>query len=569
MPIIDFNPESLLSGYQDQINSFNKKQNSSLLFHKSLAKTTTTSLQSVAIPELGTSVGIGSFSGETTKEFRRMKAQSHISAILDELKRTIARASMQTEFQGLPTPPLTNEQWEYFEYSRDVPKLLNAGASDLVNTLWGLRHALCYQLLIYTYYQSQEKYTVEDVNLFKLGIFGSLTPTSDIDIGVQYSKKTQRKVGIIADVIRTFEDAFISLTQKYSLAYDIEPYASIEFLDDDEGGLFYCDSTDFDNNDLMQIMPAIGASIIRNVVQSSIDVCPKTYPDIRRYKSQQHHTGGTIDTITALINTFTFNDITKYFITTVKDSLNAALLQIDKTQLQTNVDYISRMLTNPKWLPDAKVLAIKYMTKPYNDSRNLYYSNIETAEALLANESFFLFDRGASIEKSVRVALMKQNAEALVFRAESYVSPSTVMHIVRVLQAGEKLEPSPSCKNLLVKKSKAQCAIGTYGYIMSCMEQIGYLYRFNKTYCENNKTPCEENSHKDPIKCKSKFDKYFPRLVDGLLRFRKSSSNQTGGKRRNYSKKLHKLKTQKRKNISKRNSKQLRHRTNKRMRTHI
>jgi hypothetical protein len=558
MPIIDFNPESLISGYQAQINSFNKKQKSSLSFHDSFENTTaTTSLET---------------------------AQSNISAILNELKGTIAGATIkepnkQTVFQGLSTLPLTDQQWEDFEYSRDVPKLLNAGESHLANTLWGLRHALCYQLLIYTYYKSQENYTEDDLNLFKLGIFGSLTPTSDIDIGIQYSKKTQRTVGIIAHVIRTFEDAFISLTQKYSLAYDIEPYASIEFLDDDKGGLFYCDSTDFVETDLMQIMPAIGASIIRNVVQYSIDVHPDAYHDIRRYKLQHQQSGGTVDSITRLINTFTFDDIEKYFKSTVEYNKTTSqpnsgatedgntppphLSDIAEDQLGANVDYISSILTNPEWLPDAKLLAIDYMTTPYNVSRDLYYSKVKLAEEMLAKDTFS-FDRNTIIAKSVRVALMKQNAESLVFRAESYVSPSTVMHIVRGIQAGEKLDTS--CENLTVKKSKTHCVLGTYGYMMSCMEQIGYLYRFNKTYCE-------ENFHKDQVKCTAKFNKYFPRLVDGLFMLsRISSSKQIGGKRRNYSKKLHKLKTQKRKNISKltkRNSKQLRRRTNKRIRTHI
>ena len=573
MPLVVFTPEELITGYENDVSKFNADNTASLQFHSSLYPSTATSLET---------------------------AQTNITTILNELKNAVASAKFQ-QFEsstvfGSSTDAPSGQHWEDFEYSRDVPKLINNGNSALANMLWGLRHALCYQLLIYTYYksqeaqESQEAYKEEDLNLFKLGIFGSLTPTSDIDIGVQYSKTTDRKVGIIAHVVKTFEDAFIDLTGKYSLAYDIEPYAGIEFLDDAIGGLFYCDSTDFDESDLLEIMPAIGASIIRNVVQMSIDVNPIQYQDVRRYKEQQSQSGGTAQHITTLIDSFDFNVINTYFTETVGyndtnndplstitrrlstianvEPIKALLSTIANIQLTPQIAAISKMLTNPDWAPYAKILAINYMTNTYDASRKDYYSKVIAAEAMLSQPTF-TFDRNNIIEKSVRVALMKVIAEALVFRAESYVSPSTVMHIVRVLQAKEPPPPNNNCEAIVLKKSKAQCALGTYGYMMSCMEQIGYLYRFHQTYCDNT------NGHNDTSKCTKKFDKYFPRLVDGLIRLssiQPISPAQIGGKRRNYSKKLHKLlfpdnsRRQKLKHISKRKNIRSRRRTNKRIR---
>lgn len=540
MPLVDFTPEALQNGYKADVDTFNNAF-TLLNHHQSFEK---------SIDNLET-------------------AKVNIDNILVELKSVIKLPQKSMDEIESSEP---NYIWDHFEYSRDVPALIKKeGNYYLANTLWGLRHALCYQLLIYTYYKSQTtEFTTTELNLFKLGIFGSVTPTSDIDIGFQYSKKNDRKVGIIAHVVKTFEDAFLDLTNKYSLAYDIEPYADMMYLDDTDGGLFYCDSTDFDGGDLLTIMPAIGASIIRNVVQTSIDI-DSAYEDVRKHKPKIQ-SGGNISKITNMINTFKFDTINTYF----------EQLVSDMSSNRSTIDNISNTLKTTSWNEEAQQLAKAYMTKPYDVSRQDYYNKVILAETTLSQ---FPLGRDDKIPKANRVKLMKQIAEALVFRAESYVSPSTVMHVVRVMQAKEAAPSNgETCEKLRLKKSKAQCALGKYGYIMSCIEQIGYLYRFDKTYCDGLIYGTNtENTHQDDEKCYKKKQKYYTRLEDGINRLSAiyasrtssiarygSSTRPVGGKRRKYSKKLHKQhKTQKHKNISKQTKRKNMHsrrRTNKRVR---
>jgi hypothetical protein len=284
------------------------------------------------------------------------------------------------------------------------------------------------------------------------------------------------------------------------------------------------------------------------VVQSQIDSNPNV-EDVRRFKAQTaEQLGGTPESIKKIVDEFNFSEILDYY--TKSNTPNS------------QIDLFSNILINPSWVDEAKEQAIAYMTVIYDTSRKEYYNKVKTAETLLSPP--IDLDRKKTIEKPKRLELMVAIAEALVFRAESYVSPSTVMHVVRVIQAKEE-PPKQKCNSLTIPKSKAQCALGKYGYIMSCLEQIGYLYRFHKTYCEG--------SHFDESKCKKKKTKYLPRLLDGLNRisFLKAlessvvpdaptptpvpSTTTTGGKRnRQYSKKLFKrTKTHRLKRTSRQN----------------
>ena len=455
MPLVDFNPISLACGYNGDVTRFNKEQNTNILTHSTFL--TINSLEVV---------------------------KGNINHIVNDLKSKIG-----------------NIGWDNFEYSRDVINY------EFNMDLWKLRHALCYQLLIYTYYKSvSDAFTQNEIGMFKLGIFGSVTPTSDIDIGFQYAKKKDRISGIIAHVVKTFEDAFIELTGKYSLGYDIEPYADMMYLDDADGGIFYCDSSTFTTDDLLEIMPAIGASIIRNVIQSQIDSDSNNYTDVRRHKTQiNKQLGGTVENIKTRVNAFEFSEIINYFNST--DYFKP---------LNTNNEFnnILKQITNKDWLIKSKQNVIEYMTVTYDESRTIYYKKVREVEVLLNSIDL---NREIVISNKIILELMKAIANALVFRAESYVSPSTVMHVVRVMQANELLSNNEKC-NLKIKKSKAQCAIGKIGYAMSCLEQIGYLYRFNTTYCQDKLLNGGKNIHADNEKCNKKIKKYLPRLQDGITR---------------------------------------------------
>jgi hypothetical protein len=265
-------------------------------------------------------------------------------------------------------------------------------------------------------------------------------------------------------------------------------------------------------------------------------------------QEQLNQKGGTVENITNLVTIFKFDEILNYY-----NTLNLTNFGIFSKLLNDLIILInpSTNISNLSWIRKAKTLAINYMTKLYDTSRKMYYDKVKTAEELLSQIDL---DRNNKIPKDVRLNLMTKIAEALVFRAESYVSPSTVMHVVRVLQAQEQLDFDEKCGALKIPKSKAQCALGKYGYAMSCLEQIGCLYRFDKTYCQdillNGKS---KNDHKDAEKCVNKRNKYLPRLKDGLNRM--NNLTVVGGKRnRRYSKKLFKrVKTQRLKRTSRQN----------------
>ena len=130
---------------------------------------------------------------------------------------------------------------DVFDYAHNVPYLSDSEQKKL----WIVRTFLFYQLLIvltitlknkHLYnqiYKDTQKYPFRDdlipqLNDFKMGIFGSITPQSDIDIGIQYSgdQKKLTKPGL-AHIVSRFENLFILLTGINSLGFDIETYADM------------------------------------------------------------------------------------------------------------------------------------------------------------------------------------------------------------------------------------------------------------------------------------------------------------------------------------------------------
>ena len=83
--------------------------------------------------------------------------------------------------------------------------------------------------------------------------------------------------------------------------------------------------------------------------------------------------------------------------------------------------------------------------------------------------------------------------------------------------------PGTYCKKE-IQHLDPYCTIGKYGYLLSILEQIGFLYRFHMKY---------ENQ---PKLLKKKTNKYVERIQDGLLRIEQIDKNvqkiRKGGTRR-------------------------------------
>lgn len=105
---------------------------------------------------------------------------------------------------------------------------------------------------------------------YELGIFGSLTPTSDIDIGIQYAyNESLPEVKLLSYFVKHFENLFILYTGFRSLDFDIETYATLNVMNIDDGQgkqipTFFLSSEKFEQTHFDQLLPVVMNSMVRN-----------------------------------------------------------------------------------------------------------------------------------------------------------------------------------------------------------------------------------------------------------------------------------------------------------------
>jgi hypothetical protein len=401
---------------------------------------------------------------------------------------------------------------DMFEYSREI-KIINHSNENIAIKLFVLRHLIFYQILIFVRLVVLDKnmfektfkhidkfnshYDDNDFNNLKLGIWGSVNVSSDIDIGVQYAKTNNRKKGILTYIIKIFENAFLKFTQRNTLSFDIEGYADLMYMDTNPT-IFYCNSSDFTWDDLIisesstpSLLSSIVCSMIRNYVQAKIDKDHPSY-DIRRFKSNKEISEDARYAINKDINDFKITDVMKSL---KKFGMDITSDKNMKKLIQTNLDVTT---------------ATNYLTNTYDDGRKTYYEKVLLAENFLAdNESELLSSKSNIPNKNIRLKMMRLIACALNYRAESYVSPSTVTHIVRIIQA-KYISKSPCANNF--PQQDPTCVLGKMGYFMSMLEQMGYIHRFDITYCYD-KTTRDDCEHKIN-------DKYLPRFKEAFNKYR-------------------------------------------------
>ena len=333
------------------------------------------------------------------------------------------------------------------------------------HTAWILRTQLFYQLLLFATLTLQNKSlydkTYKDcpfrsdvppmLSYFKMGIFGSITPTSDIDVGVHYSGPPIKPA--LAYIVSRFETLFLICTGKPSIDFDIETYADMMTIpnpipDHLHPDYFYLDTTGFTEVEYKRMLPIAANSILRNAYFISPDT----------------------------VNTVTMADILKSF----------------------KLSYM------PDFLDVSRKKVFDFMNGSYEEGRQMYYKKVEIAERIQQEKL-----RGPMTPSDI-CDIMVAIGDALTYRYESYTCSPTVIHVVRILQAArEKAEkyrtlvPKTYCKGDIVHLDPF-CTIGKYGYALSMLEQLGYLYRFYKIYCMGD----------HPEYCKKKVDKYWKRYKD-------------------------------------------------------
>jgi hypothetical protein len=443
-----------------------------------------------------------------------------------------------------------------FDYSHHVKYF----KLDAQQRLWILRTYVFYQLMIFAtkimtfqklfgeLYPMPNKRVwrpdvVDELKNYKMGIFGSLTPTSDIDVGIAYTGFTT--LTALSYVVSIVEDMFLIFMGKSSLQLDIEPYADMYVLpnpnstSEDDSLIFYLDTTEFSPEDNEKMLPYVGASILRNYVTAQKDLNPD-------------------DDTNRIINDFKWNDAFAYFTDQSPDAIN--FYNNTRPSNTNNSVHDNDVFTNENqvvetesWQGEAKNMIIDYMTKEYKSAREAYYNLVQTAEESIIPIKQNIFPQlqvspDNKITKDMVINAMQKISHALVFRAESYTCAPTIMHVVRILQLDKlKKQLDPKYETITPEWCETNtgkinttpiCKIGLYGYLMSMFEQLGYMYRFHLTYCIGD--------HEDKNKCNAKIKKYKERLENAvhlykrklaqLQRLSRTFKKPKGGSRKRKSK---------------------------------
>ena len=410
---------------------------------------------------------------------------------------------------------------EHFNYSHMIT-LLSPSAQIY---MWIIRTLLFYELLL----QVSEQVTRHDN--YKVGIFGSNDVTSDIDIGFTYIPEDVNPIqntSPLSFAIKTLEDLFITHTGINSLQFDIEPYANFMTLPD---GSYYLDTTNMTYDHFLKLAPYVGAGILRNYIQSFIDLGYN--PDVRRQKIEDCDKQLITEQISIFYRTLVHNNPTtngkkviegcpghhtETNINLTEYSLLNVFMQ-DTTVFATLIHALFGE-NNQFGTPDESAVGLitSYLLKDYEESRQLYYKYVNNAEKYFYETivpSAKSNPTSISIDKIIE--MLKLSSKADIFRAESYISPITVMDVVRGYQANVY---NTFNRDKCSTNTVSPCYIGYYGYIISILENLGYITRFRLTYCNKD--------HLNKDKCNKKYIKYIQRVNNSFvqLQFVKKPYNQ-------------------------------------------
>ena len=382
-----------------------------------------------------------------------------------------------------------------------VKSISTVSDPQLQRELWIARTFLFYQLMIFvvatlgnselytevfgepdneTVFPFREGFTPE-LEYYQMGIFGSKTPTSDIDVGIQYVGTSSEMPGL-AYMISAFENVFVKLTGKSSLDFDIESYADMYLYKGDNGSdYFYLDIGKITVDEFKRILPVAGQSIARNVF---IDhgTRPESFEQV-------------VDTVTRAIN-------------------NSLTLDKGHANFLANVKNpeIEAALKEPAWFQDSMIKMEAFLKMTYDEQRAQYYEAVQVAETLKFAKAP-TFAAAKSLDNNTICELIVALGNALSYRMESYTASPTITHVVRILQANKEAVEKYATKspielcNGVEKGEDPYCAIGKYGFIISILEQIGYMYRFYEHYCLEGG---------NPEKCATKMKKYGNRYNDAF-----------------------------------------------------
>jgi hypothetical protein len=292
----------------------------------------------------------------------------------------------------------------------------------------------------------------DDLNISnnRFTVIGSQKLSSDIDVTIQgpYSSV----------IISVIEDIFESLTYDHQIplrCMDVEFYGDFRILNN-----LYVNVGMFTATQRVRMLEYAYISYFRSlhIYGSSFDVSPLA----RRLGEIYLRRMGSSTSLDTLMQS-AFSDWSE---TAPNGTLNREIFYKENANAEAQANQLK-----PR-------LIVKGNTQMTQNSNN---TNI------IANEIFFSVARGN------------------IHRAESYILPSTAVHVVEIEQVMGNKEGDPASIPKSWFADNAYIGVDDYAYIASAIEQLGYLEHYHP---------------KTDVACMKKGVKYFGRMVRGLLHAR-------------------------------------------------
>lgn len=347
---------------------------------------------------------------------------------------------------------------------------------------------------------------------YKLGNFGSTNPSSDIDACIQYDGLDAQYT--VSNCIKCIEDAYVTLVGISCLKLDIEFYDSyisktgfdIETYTVD----FTTDSPSEELKQLSQLLPYAIASMMRNI---HIGIDPHPYgrstifikkDNVLRRNAVTPRMINNIDINKILIHLYLkplfIDDNNIVYHTEEMEIICQRILQAVFKSL--DIDCENNILYGPKFLQlledksfftKAKTLYKPYfknnndVVPTYNERRKIYYEKLRLVEKKLITKP-----------KPNDNELLSLMCHSQLYREEGYVLISTVLEVPRFMQRCEQYPNKNGCKEKCDgtdKYNNPACLMNKSTYLLSMIEQLGFIVRFLIQYKCNETDNCGKDSH--------------------------------------------------------------------------
>lgn len=317
----------------------------------------------------------------------------------------------------------------------NIKALANSHQRKLYNVFFA-REWILYQILINMVILNDTRHQ-KQIDQIKLGIYGSISPESDIDISfINNYEHIPLHTHTLSYIIRMFEDLFIYFTGYSTLKFNIEAYATFITLNKNITEYFYLDTHTFNIADFEELLPLLGSSILRNLTVNKDSINPNNI------------------SITGLS---TFNNFINKLSTLDNNTTHSIIASLSKKT----------------WEPKARRIIISYLKRSDSERCSIYYKYVYRLETLVSR----IYSNGINHLSNETIKLIiKLYAMSLLYRQESYVLAPTITHVVRILQNNSHINNTR--RNCIYPTTIPKCSLGMVGYLCSIMEQIGYMERY-------------------------------------------------------------------------------------------